>query len=138
MERFEKQGRIDYLNTNAGIPRKLNERTERLVLQKVKLNPKLSAPKIASNIADECKKHVNPETILRIIRRAGYNGRVAWRKPLINEQNRKICLQFAREHYLKQETWWRDVIFYDESKFNLFGPDGRTTVWRKPNEELKK
>ncbi len=90
VEHFEKQGRIDYLNTNVTRPRKLNERNERLVLRKVKLNPKLSAPKIASNIEDECKKHVNPETIRRIIRRAGYNGQVARRKPFINERNRKI------------------------------------------------
>ncbi len=85
-------------------PPKLNECDGRLVLRKVKLNPKLSAPKIASNTADECKKHVNPETIRRIIRRAGYNGRAARRNPLINERNRKIHLQFAWEHYLKQET----------------------------------
>ncbi len=78
----------------------------------------IKCTKIASNIADECKKHVNPKTICRIIRRAGYNGRVAKRKPLINERNRKIRLQFAREHHLKQERWWHDVIFCDESKFN--------------------
>ncbi len=92
VERFEKRGRIDHLNTNAERPRKLNECDERLVLQKVKLNPKLSAPHIASNIMDECKKRVNPETIRRIIQRAGYNGRVARRKPLINERNCKIRL----------------------------------------------
>ncbi len=56
---------------------------------------------------------------------AGYNGRVAKRKPLINKRNRKIRLQFTREHYLKQETWWQVVIFCDESKFNLSGSDGR-------------
>ncbi len=47
---FGKQGCIDYLNTNAGRPQKVNERDERLVLRKVKLNPKLSAPK-------DCLKH---------------------------------------------------------------------------------
>ncbi len=44
----------------------------------------------------------------------------------MNEHNRKIRLQFAREHYLKQETWWHDVIFCDESKFNLSESNGRT------------
>ncbi len=43
---------------------------------------KVKCTKDASNIADECKKHVNPaKTIRRVIRRAGYNGRVARRKP---------------------------------------------------------
>jgi hypothetical protein len=32
--------------------------------------------------------------------------------------------------------FWNHVIFSDESKFNLFGSDGRKTVWRKPNTEL--
>lgn len=35
-------------------------------------------------------------------------------------------------------NYWKSVIFTDESKFNIFGCDGRTKVWRKPNEELKK
>ncbi|GFT46790.1 transposable element Tcb1 transposase [Trichonephila clavipes] len=30
------------------------------------------------------------------------------------------------------------VIFFDESKFNIFGSDGRQYVWRKPNTELEK
>lgn len=28
-------------------------------------------------------------------------------------------------------------MFTDESKFNIFGSDGRVNVWRKPGEELK-
>ncbi|GFW12929.1 transposable element Tcb2 transposase [Trichonephila clavipes] len=30
------------------------------------------------------------------------------------------------------------VIFSNESKFNIFGSDGRQYVWRKPNTELEK
>ena len=29
------------------------------------------------------------------------------------------------------ESFWRRVLFTDESKFNLFGSDGRTKIWRK-------
>lgn len=53
MGRFDKQVRIDYLNTNAG---------------RLRSNPKLSATKIATEIANERKIQVNPETIRRIIR----------------------------------------------------------------------
>ncbi|GFW02792.1 uncharacterized protein TNCV_3731921 [Trichonephila clavipes] len=31
------------------------------------------------------------------------------------------------------ETFWNEVIFSDESKFNIFGSDRRRMVWRKPN-----
>ena len=29
------------------------------------------------------------------------------------------------------ESFWRRVLFTNESKFNLFGSDGRTKIWRK-------
>ncbi|GBL75713.1 Transposable element Tc1 transposase [Araneus ventricosus] len=36
----------------------------------------------------------------------------------------------------KDISFWESVIFVDESKFNIFGSNGRKTVRRKPNEEL--
>ncbi|GBL93741.1 Transposable element Tc1 transposase [Araneus ventricosus] len=33
-------------------------------------------------------------------------------------------------------SFWERVIFVDESKFNIFGSDGRISVWGKLNEEL--
>ncbi|CAH2092269.1 unnamed protein product [Euphydryas editha] len=56
-------------------------------------------------------------------------------------ENKKGILKMLPSHmweYLhKPETWWDDVIFADESKYNVFGSDGRVIVWRKPNEELQ-
>ncbi|GBM71043.1 Transposable element Tc1 transposase [Araneus ventricosus] len=36
----------------------------------------------------------------------------------------------------KPETYWNNFLFADESKFNIFGSDERTMVWRRKNEEL--
>ncbi|GBM96206.1 Transposable element Tc1 transposase [Araneus ventricosus] len=36
----------------------------------------------------------------------------------------------------KPETYWNNVLFADESKFNIFGSDGRIMVWRRKNKEL--
>ncbi|GBL80384.1 Transposable element Tc1 transposase [Araneus ventricosus] len=36
----------------------------------------------------------------------------------------------------KEISFWQSVIFADEAKFNIFGSDGRITVWRNLNEEL--
>ena len=51
--------------------------------------------------------------------------------------NRKLRIEFAVNHLKKDESWWNDVIFLDETKFNLFGTDGRVMVWRKPNTVLR-
>ena len=50
--------------------------------------------------------------------------------------NQKKRLIFAKE-FISKEQIWNDVIFADESKFNIFGSDRRKMIQRKANEEFK-
>ncbi|GFV91239.1 transposable element Tcb1 transposase [Trichonephila clavipes] len=59
-------------------------------------------------------------------------GRSPREKPLITEQNRLKRLEFAKEYINKLIDFSKNVIFSDESKFNIFKSDGRKLVWRKP------
>ncbi|GFU71166.1 transposable element Tc1 transposase [Trichonephila clavipes] len=43
---------------------------------------------------------------------------------------------FAKEHRLKPISFWNTVIFSDESKFNLYGSDGRFKIWREAGKAL--
>lgn len=114
-----------------------SKRDERWLLNEVKKNPKLSAPKLTLE-AEKCLgKTCNPETVRNVLRKHYYNGRVARKKPFISEVNRKKRVEFAKEHQNKNFEFWKTVLFTDESKINLFGSDGRTYVWRKPNTELQ-
>ncbi|GFV25409.1 transposable element Tcb2 transposase [Trichonephila clavipes] len=60
----------------------------------MKIDPKISAPKIAASTSNTLGRSVSAET---------------------------------------PQQFWNEVIFSDESKFNIFGSDGRRMVWRKPN-----
>ncbi|GFX18836.1 transposable element Tc1 transposase [Trichonephila clavipes] len=111
----------------------MNSITERRVIHQVKIDPKISAPKIAASTSNTLGQSVSAETVRRVLRKAGYNGRVARKKPLIGKRNRVKRLKFAKEHILKPQQFWNEVIFSDECKFNIFGSDGRLMVWRKPN-----
>jgi hypothetical protein len=66
---------------------------------------------------------------------AGYHSRVAVRKPLISEKNRKDRLQWCKQHQKWTDEQWKKVIWSDESRFTLFQSDGRTRVWRLPKEK---
>ncbi|GFW76583.1 transposable element Tcb1 transposase [Trichonephila clavipes] len=79
-------------------------------------------------------RSVCSETVRNVIRHAGYSSRVARKKPFISLQNQKKRLEFAKNHQLKTDNFWKKVIFSDESKFNVFGSDCHRTVWRKPRE----
>lgn len=37
----------------------------------------------------------------------------------------------------KDPDWWNVVVSVDESKFNVFGFDGRGMIWRKKNDNLQ-
>ncbi|GFV45275.1 HTH_Tnp_Tc3_2 domain-containing protein [Trichonephila clavipes] len=92
----------------------MNSITERRVINQVKIDPKISAPKIAASTSNTLGRSVSAETVLKVLRKAGYNGRVARKKPLIGKRNRVKRLKFAKEHILKPRQFWNEVIFNDE------------------------
>ncbi|GFW47589.1 transposable element Tc1 transposase [Trichonephila clavipes] len=132
LQKFKKTG---MLTNNEGRGRKkiMNSITDRRVIHQVKIDPKISTPKIAASTSNTLGRSVSAETVRRVLRKASYNGRVARKKLLIGKRNRVKRLKFAKEHILKPQQFWNEVIFSDESKFNIFGSDGRRMVSRKPN-----
>ncbi|GFY48323.1 hypothetical protein TNIN_457801 [Trichonephila inaurata madagascariensis] len=51
--------------SRCGRPHKLSDRDARAIVRKVKKNPKISAPKLADQIATASGKKVHPETVRR-------------------------------------------------------------------------
>lgn len=136
IQKYKHEGRLKN-KKRSGRPPILTEQDKRTIIRKIKQNPKLSAPKIATELEIGTGIKVNPETVRNVLRKANYHGRTARRKSYINERNRKRRLVFAKTCIHYDKKYWEHVIFADESKFNVFGSDGRAMVWRKPNEEMK-
>ena len=59
--------------------------------------------------------------------------RVARKKPHISKVNAQKHLKFAKELINKPEEIWNDVMYCDESKFNIYKSNDRTIVWRGNN-----
>lgn len=113
-----------------------SEYDERFILRKIKIDPKISVPKLTKEVSQRINKPVSTETVRRILRKSGYNGRIARKKPFISKVNRQKRIEFAEKYVNEPVEFWTNVIFTDETKINLFGSDGRQIVWRKPNTEL--
>ncbi|GFS78967.1 HTH_Tnp_Tc3_2 domain-containing protein [Trichonephila clavipes] len=86
LQKFKKTG---MLTNNEGRGRKkiMNSITERRVIHQVKIDPKISAPKSAASTSNTLGQSVSAETVRRVLRKAGCNGRVARKKPLIGKRN---------------------------------------------------
>ncbi|GFV02964.1 transposable element Tcb1 transposase [Trichonephila clavipes] len=106
------------------------ENRKETTIEESKLVSKLSNEARTSNTLG---RSVSAETVRRVLRKADYNGRVARKKPLIGKRNRVKRMEFVKELILKLQQFWNEVIFSDESKFNIFSSDGRRMVCGKPN-----
>lgn len=132
-ERYYKENRLSNIPSTKG-PRKVTPSDE-FIIREIKRNPKLTSTELCKMLFQFSGTSVHPFTVRRILRKHEYYSRVARRKPLIREENRKQRLQFARKYKDKGIDFWKNVIFIDESKFSVFRSDRRQEkVWRKRNE----
>ena len=56
------------------------------------------------------------------------------KKPYVDKSNRTKRIQYAKKYREQPLCFWNQVLWTDESKFNLFGSDGRVMVWRTTQE----
>ncbi|GBM07244.1 hypothetical protein AVEN_25498-1 [Araneus ventricosus] len=124
IKRFKEENRIEN-KVRKGRPAKLTKRDQRFIIRKFVKNPRLSALKVSAKFDENFSTSISPETVRRVLRAAGLNRRSARRKVLVSVLNRNLRLSFTKSMINKPETYWNNVLFADESKFNIFYSDGR-------------
>jgi Transposase/DDE superfamily endonuclease len=73
---------------------------------------------------------ISVRTARRTLVKAGLFARRPCKKPFISAKNRKVRLQWAKDHLNWTKEDWKKILWSDESKFNLFGSDGQKYVRR--------
>jgi len=117
----------------SGAPKKTTAREDKLIIRKSTSDPNKDAVQICTEMSAEYGLKVSANTIRRRLDAAGLSARVPVKKPLIRTKNRRIRLNFAKEHESWTTSDWKKVLWSDESKFNLFGSDGRRYI-RRPKD----
>ena len=119
-----------------GRPRKLTPREERILVRMAITNPLTDAVFLSKEMTQRLDRQISPRIVRMTLHRNGFHARKPAKKPRLTAAQRKRRLQFAKEYASKPATFWRQVIFSDESPFRVFcTPCGQWT-WRRPNERL--
>ncbi|KAG2456719.1 TCB1 transposase, partial [Polypterus senegalus] len=113
-----------------GHPRKTTVVDDRRIISMVKRNPFTTANQVNNTLLG-VGVSISKSTIKRRLHESKYRGCTARCKPLINLKNRKARLDFAKEDLKKPAQFWKNILWKDETKINLYQNDGKKKVWRR-------
>lgn len=132
VDNFEHRGSVKTLY-GGGRKRSTTAQTDRLIYRQARESPFISARSIKENL----NLSVSVSTIQRRLKSRGLKSFVSKKRPLISQKNRKHRLQFARKYVNKPISFWKSIIWSDESKFELKNPKKRQLVWCTQKDRLR-
>lgn len=134
--RIRRQEKITTPMPLPGRPTRLTERDRRALVRLVTSCQANSLSELKHSVAQGTGMRVSKETIRTALRDEGLKAIVKKKKPLLLKRHREHRLEFAQkyEHWTKAD--WKRVVFSDETKINRLGSDGRSWVWKRPNQIL--
>lgn len=134
LARHRTSGSVDDMK-KSGRPKLSTSRDDR-ALQRICLqNRRFTSSQLKREWEQASGVTSSARTVRRRLDDVGLFGRVARKKPLLTERHRQLRLTWAKE----RKDWgmedWYKVVWSDESKFNLFGSDGRVYIRRRVGED---
>lgn len=124
-KKYKERGTITP-KTSSGRPRKLNERDIRSLARFTKKN----RTAILSDITKSAAIKVSEFTIRRRLHEQQLFARVAIKKPFLTAQHQAKRLEFALTHRNWTPEQWKQVIWTDESIFEIGKNFRQVLVWR--------
>jgi transposase len=135
-KKYEETGNVQNKH-NSGRSRKLNERDERNIVRSIMTRECSNAVQIQKSLKVNDNIEVSSSTVRRALKRNGLAARVKRKKPLLSKKHREKRLNFAKRYKNWTVSDWNKVVWSDESKFQIFGSDGRQYCWKRPKDPLQ-
>jgi transposase len=132
VKRYEESKDFYHVKEKSGCPHKFTTHD-------VCIAARMLASTRAHDVTDLQRRHfpnIHADTIRKRLTQSGLKAYVHHTKPFLSDTHKARWLEWAEAHAHRTAEDWKSVIFSDESKFNLFGFDGRHWCWRKPGEEF--
>uniref|UniRef100_A0A8L0DSZ3 Tc1-like transposase DDE domain-containing protein n=1 Tax=Oncorhynchus mykiss TaxID=8022 RepID=A0A8L0DSZ3_ONCMY len=111
----------------SGRRRFLSPREERTLVRKVQINLRTTAKDLVKML-EETRTKVSICTVNRVLYQHNLKGHSARKKPLLQNHHKNP------DYGDKDCTFWRNVLWSDKTKIELFGQNDHRYVWRKKGE----
>lgn len=125
LKRYNECGSVKPTN-KPGRPHKLSDQGRRRLMRDLSSNRRAPLAELCENITP----HVGVGTLRKEIHELGVNSCIAVKKPFLNNIHRAKRLAFAKQHVLWTVHDWNNVIWTDESSFEVGKQSRQIRVWR--------
>ena len=95
------------------------------------------ASEIAAQInasQSSCNRHISTSTVQKSLCESDLHGRIAAKKPLLKDTDKKKRLASAKKHEQSALDRRKSLLWSDESKIEIFGSNRRVFVRRRVGE----
>ena len=134
-QRLQTTGRLKD-RSRPGRPRLTDVRTDRFIVRQALTKRTNTANRIRNLVRVTANLNVSKNTVRRRLRAAGLSSRVPARRPRLTPAHKAARQAWSARHLRWTRRQWDQVLFSDESKFNLLTSDRRIHVWRRQGERF--
>ena len=93
--------------------------------------------KTATSTSNELfRGQVSAQTVRRRLHAFNIRARRPYVGPILRRNHRQLRLLWAQQHLRWTQRQWNQIMFSDESRYNLSSADGRVRVWRRTGERF--
>jgi transposase len=117
------------LPPRSGRPPILTERDGRHLMQILNKNRRTNINELHDNFISSTSINISKITLRRFLHKHKIYSQIEAKKPFVNAANKMKRLFWAKN----KKDWvdeWKKIIWSDESRFVVFGGDGKRYVWR--------
>lgn len=118
VKRFRQAGE-HHNKPRSGRKRVTSYREDRKLIRESLRNRRKTSSVLSADLSEQTGRVISSRTVRRRLLNAGLRGCKARKKPWLSQKNKEKRLKWARQHQNWSEEDWSNVIWSDESNFEV-------------------
>lgn len=132
----KREKKIDCRKSGSGRPKKISKKNS-IILEAISAeDSSRNLTEMKNILREKTNIEISRETTRKELAVLGIKPYKAIKKPFVDKRNRERRFNIACKYLEKEDSYWNNVIFSDETTFELFPSSKNKTVYRKKHEKL--